>query len=189
MERCWYELDMVGPMEELGKICDGQHSGTSPKISYVPCKDIIPGFLLEKYGSLGIHLGNAMIFYRPSGMSNDYAHIDLQTKTPENSVVSAINIVYKGHGSEMAWYKMPGQNKELRWTTAGTPYLSWPVSELEEMDRARITGKMTLVRVDIPHAIFVKDEPRWCLSLRFSKPFGSWNETVGFFKDLNLLIP
>ena len=188
-EKYWYELDLASPLAEFGRICDQREVGTNPGISYIPCNDILPNHFLETYRSLGIHLGNSMVFYRPAWMSNEFAHVDLMTKMPDKSVVCSINMVYMGNGSEMVWYDMPDRDRDLKWTPAGTPYLSWPVKDLNEKDRACINGRMTLVRVDVPHAIFVKEEPRWCLSLRFSTPFLSWDDAVDFFAKSNLLIP
>jgi hypothetical protein len=91
----------------------------------------------------------------------------------------------------MVWYELPEGDHTPKTSSAGTPYLSWPVRDLKEIDRHTLsTTKLTLVRVDVPHAIIVKKHERWCISARPEGPddFLDWNKTVNYFRSNNLLI-
>ena len=131
-------------------------------------------------------LGTTLLFYRRPFYFAHRAHVDVQ---PESC---GINWIIGGRNSQMVWYEKTNitQERDVLTSVASTPYLSWPVNELKEIERTTISNtKITLCRVDIPHAIVVGDEERWCISMRPSgDKFKTWENTVDFFRNKNLLI-
>lgn len=144
----------------------------------MPAANLIHEDFLGLFLAHGFSIGNAMLFYRPAMTVDTEAHVDIIPRNPEKCVASAINIVIGGNGSTMRWYDLPTDSREIRWTRAKTPYLSWPITSLEELDRCPIGLSPILTRVDRPHAVFVGDHERWCVSMRFSSSFGSWDSAV-----------
>ena len=128
---------------------------------------------------------NVMVFYRNPGSSINVAHVDLSAKRSDGTYgmrTCALNWVIGGSNSTMRWYEMPQGPIKTKLNSAGTAYGAWNIVDVPEVDRTNIRD-MTLVRTDVPHAIFNEgDEGRWCLSLRFNSP--SWDETVEQYKDL-----
>jgi hypothetical protein len=129
----------------------------------------------------------AMVFYRPANFNTNYAHIDINVDDTTKSTVLGLNWIIGGEDSEMVWYELPNDNKNLSYTVANTPYVNWKMGELKEVDRCRIHSKLTLVRVDVPHGIIMRNSPRWAFSLRLSGNKKNWDEAVSFFKSKNLL--
>lgn len=154
----------------------------------MPAANLIHEDFLGVFLEHGFSIGNAMVFYRPSMTVDTEAHVDVIPKNPERCVASAINIVIDGAGSTMRWYDLPKENREIRWTRAKTPYLSWPIASLREIDSCPISFSPVLTRVDLPHAIFVGGQERWCVSMRFSSSFGSWESAVEKLSLAGLII-
>lgn len=126
---------------------------------------------------------NVLLFYRRPHYYAHRGHVDVQDTS------CGLNWIIGGKDSEMIWYEMPKHDRQIKTSIAGTPYLSWPVSEMKEIERHKLSNnKLTLVRVDIPHAIVVRNDDRWCISVRtLGKEFNSWDTTVDYFKSKNLL--
>lgn len=147
---------------------------------------------------LGLEITDMMMFNRPPNHRDVTAHIDVRgsgqrvvrgTDYQKDVVIFALNVVLGGKGSEMIWYNLPPGPKAVFYTAAGTPYVSWPIPFLTEIDRCAIDTRLTMVKIDQPHAIAVAAEPRLCISLRMSNiQFASWDEGVEYMRSKNLLI-
>lgn len=145
---------------------------------------------LEYMKNNSFDVSGAMIFYGPPNFQNIDAHVDLMTRDVIKPAIYALNWIIGGKYSEMVWYNMPDiSNQEIKWTPANTPFMKWPVSSLNEVDRHSISTELTMVRVDIPHAIFVKDEPRWCISIRINDidSIIDWQSAIDYFDSKNLI--
>jgi hypothetical protein len=140
---------------------------------------------LNHLDDLGIAVDWILIFYRPSGFQHQTAHIDVNGNEIETS---ALNLIVGGKHSEMRWYRRPDQPIKRSYNDKGIPYIPFALNQLEEIQRAELGGGLSLVRVDIPHAVFVADEPRWCISLRSKTRFASWQSAVESFDQRGLLL-
>jgi hypothetical protein len=82
----------------------------------------------------------------------------------------------------MHWYDPIKEGTEIK-THVGTAYQRWNLDQVKEIERATFSGP-TLVRTDIPHRAVNYDfkNPRWCISIRATKSFNSWEDSVNFFK-------
>ena len=60
-------------------------------------------------------------------------------------------------------------------------------AQLKEIDKTRIQSNLTLVRVDVPHAIIMREKPRWAISIRLKGNIKTWDKIVEMFQILNLL--
>jgi hypothetical protein len=186
IKHCWYKLDLpvVGLLTDSRKSFD--FDPDKPSIFHQKASAIF-GDSLSGLEKLNIDIENVMIFYRPSWYNSGYAHIDLLSKPAVKAVTCAINVVIGGEDSTMHWYDEPADSREIKWTSAGTAYSSWRCNELLEIDQAVITREPFLVRVDVPHSITVRSQPRWCFSLRFRNQFSNWCEAIDKFQDLLML--
>jgi len=135
----------------------------------------------------GIPVEWVLLFYRPAHIQTDSAHIDSYGTNGEIPV-SALNWIIGGRGSEMRWYNNPTTPLHINYTKRGMPYIQFPIDSLEEAYRTNIGNGLSLVRVDIPHAVFIGDEPRWCISLRNNLQLDSWYATVERLRNLGLLV-
>lgn len=141
---------------------------------------------ISEWRSKGMLFSAAMLFWRPAWFMNREAHVDIHSPANRDRFsIGAFNAIIGGEGSQMLWFDRPSVREEdYRITQAGTAYLSWPISRLKEVERSAINGPhLSLVRVDVPHAIYVGPEPRWCISIRTSDmmTFGSWDEMVDVY--------
>lgn len=188
--RCWYEtnieFDKNFTIDKLPKINDNEWYDKEGI-----WKESIDSVFSKEWISYLENLGfqmwpQTLMFYRRPNYYAYRAHVDVQ------KVVCGFNWVIGGSDSDMIWYKKTDvtQERDALTSVAFTPYLSWPVSELEEIERHTLSRtKVTLVRVDIPHAIEVRSEDRWGISVRpLGKKFENWESTVDFFRSKNLLI-
>lgn len=138
--------------------------------------------------SLGLTPYSFMVFYRGPWASTADAHIDIATADPWELTHFAINWCIGGSGSEMIWYEMPKTTTQVHYTNAKTPYMAWNTSTLKEIGRHHIGEEVTLVRTDIPHAIKMGPEPRWCFSMRLTTLENvEWDRAVDILKEKNLL--
>lgn len=188
---CWYNLDIdttraISPEFEWPVM---DKNGRNMIWHYPTPSTIFSQKWLDIAKSVGIEIGAAMMFWRPAGFKNVEAHVDVLNKDPNKSAVAAVNIIVKGRDSAMAWYKKPAGNHEVKWTMAKTPYLTWPIDELEEVERKELGMNLSLVRVDVPHAIFCGNEERWCISARFMTNFPDWETAVKAMHYRGLLVP
>jgi len=189
--KCWYEttINFEGAFNKnwnLPEIKPGEWS-TKEGIWRAKTHQVFSTDWLKYAKSLELSLlGTTLLFYRRPFYFAQRAHVDVQ---PESC---SVNYIIGGKNSQMIWYEKTNitQERDVLTSVAETPYLSWPVSELKEIERTTISNtKITLCRVDIPHAIIVGDEERWCISMRLSgNIFYNWDDTVDFFRKKNLLI-
>lgn len=148
---------------------------------------------LDYMESIGIPIYRAVLFYRyPSDNTRHYAHIDIN-KTVTGTVPWAINWVIGGENSKMVWYNFPKDYYDLskdncvERTMANTPYVSWKINDLTEIEQREIKNVSTLVRTDIPHSITMGEVPRWCISIKRSLSY-TWEELIVHLRSKNLLI-
>lgn len=147
---------------------------------------------LETLESRGIKTEWVLCFARPAGFNNKSAHIDVvgDARCDLRIESSAFNMVLGGADSEMRWYATPSgfewQKQVLR-TNTGVPYVHIPFTGLQPIASECLGSGLTLVRTDVPHAIFVGTEPRWCLSIRNSQSRVSWSETAKRMHELGII--
>jgi len=187
-DRCWYEtninFDPHFSLEKLPVIGSTEYY-KQEGIWKKPISEIFSKEWIDYVDSIGLELWKStLLFYRRPNYYAHRAHVDIQT------ICCGINWIIGGEDSEMIWYKLPEGEHKTKTSIAGTPYLSWPTIELEEIGRHKLsTTKLTLVRVDIPHAILVKSKDRWCISVRpISKQFELWDDTVDYLLSKKLLV-
>jgi len=89
----------------------------------------------------------------------------------------------------MVWYELPNKKLEIMYTDAGSPFVEWPIKDLKEIDRYSIKeNEIVLVRTDVPHQIEMKEQPRWCVSMRFQHMENySWESLVKILYDNHLM--
>ena len=133
------------------------------------------------FHSIGLELYNCHIFRGAPGMSCGI-HVDGHTSITETQPIWAINWIIGSTASSMYWYNPIHEGKEIK-THVGTAYQRWHISQVKEIEQATFLGP-TLVRTDIPHRVVNHDtkNPRWCISIRATKTFNSWEDSVNFFK-------
>ena len=187
---CWYNLN-VNTNQTINSNFQWpvvNKNGRNMIWHYSNPSEIFSQTWLDLAKSIGLDIGGVMLFWRPAKFQNVDAHVDVLSNNPSKSAIAGLNIVVKGRGSEMAWYKKPAGEHEIKWTMAKTPYLTWPVKDLEEIERKELGMDLTMVRVDVPHAIFCSDEDRWCISARFMQNFPDWETAVKAMYYRELLV-
>lgn len=147
---------------------------------------------IDEWKDRGVHFTVIMLFWRPAWFLNKEAHVDIfSPRERDKMAIGAFNAVIGGAGSQMLWFDMPKiSEKDYRTTMAGTSYLSWPIKNLRETERREIIGtNLSLVRVNVPHAIYVGQEPRWCISLRTADmmSFPSWDAMVDSYMERGII--
>ena len=148
---------------------------------------------LEYMNGVGLNPEHIMMFYRGIGERSGGAHVDILPpgKPPLEFTTGALNFVLRGEGSEMIWYETPKEPREVSFTSANTPYITWPIKELKEADRVHIGLELMVVRTNVPHTIDMTKAkaPRWCISIRlFQNHKFTWQETIDRLRSLNLII-
>jgi len=129
----------------------------------------------------GLPVAMSVSFYRRSGYCHPTAHIDgSMTKKP----IYGLNWVYTPNDdSDMVWYESPDYNVPTTTTEYGTAQVDIDTTNLAEVGRVCVGNQLTLVRVDIPHNIIVRQNPRFVVSLRCRfDDFESWDQAVEYFK-------
>jgi hypothetical protein len=196
-ENSWYHLDL-----DISNAFKADYDMLAHRwsIRKIPNpSDIFAADWLKYMGSRGIPISGAMMFHRPIGDPAVTAHIDVRiaadggiARNADNQKPGlrafAINWVIGGRDSEMSWYRMPERTPDVNYTSANTPYIEWPVKELVEIDRCCIQSQPTMVRVDVPHAISVKDEARIAISVRSNGIPNDWNSGVNYLRYKKILI-
>lgn len=194
-DKCWYNLKIdtklafrntwsPPPLDRESDVKDNANW-----IWDFPGDVIFSNEWLELLSKFDLTVKKAMVFYKPANFINRWAHIDtIGINAPDETVIFAMNWVISGLTGDMFWYDIPSGERIVRWTTSHRPYLAWPVSALTKIDHCAINDKLTLVRTDIPHAITVKDESRWCVSVRLHYLENSWQEVVDSMNRKNLLV-
>lgn len=146
--------------------------------------DLISKDWLEYMKDIGLEPRSLIFFYREENYQHWGAHIDLNDSTGENDRVYAVNwTIDPEDQSEMTWYNLPENWREqVEYSMIGSAYAEWPIETLTEVgERCTIGTTPTLVRTDIPHTVFMKDNFRLCLSFRFDLKFHDWNAVTNYF--------
>lgn len=185
---CWYNLkiDITNCFLEGYKLPEprGQYGIWHPL-----AKDIFTPQWIEYMESIGFSILSAMIFYRGPYLDFTNAHVDISNAEPLRLSNFGINWCYGGENSEMVWYETPTEPKNLSYTAANTPYMSWQLSELKEIERTHIGNEVSIVRTGIPHYIKMGTDPRWAISARCSKlESADWETVIEELRKKNLLI-
>lgn len=133
------------------------------------------------FQDLGLNLFNCHIFRGGPGMQCGI-HVDGHTSNKGSQPIWAINWILGAEESSMHWYDPIKEGTEIK-THVGTAYQRWNLDQVKEIEQATFSGP-TLVRTDIPHRVVNYDfkNPRWCISIRATKSFNSWEDSVNFFK-------
>ncbi len=131
--------------------------------------------------SLGIYLSGIMLFYRAPYFVAPDAHVDVRKNN--NIAVYAINwVINPADDSEMVWFDVPTIAGKDQVTETGTPYRSWQIDEVADLEISRccIKNIPTLVNIGIPHNVIVNSEPRWVVSIRFpiEQHVQCWDDAV-----------
>ena len=136
---------------------------------------------IEFFKSINLRLHLCHIFRGAPGMASGI-HVDGHSSNTDSQPIWAINWILGSESSSMFWYNPIHEGIESM-THAGTAYHRWNLDQVEEIEKASFRGP-TLVRTDIPHRVVNHDirNPRWCISIRATKIFKSWEESVNFFK-------
>lgn len=138
---------------------------------------------------IGLPIYSTMIFYRGPYAHTAQAHVDIGKTDPLTFTNFAINWCYGGSESKMVWYKMPPEDTPITYTGAKTPYMSWDIPTLEEVERTHLSETVSLVRTGVPHSIEMGQEPRWVFSARCSLVDNfEWDDIVELLRKKNLLI-
>lgn len=117
----------------------------------------------------GMKVKHCEVFYRPgTGEEFDaFIHVDGHKVV---DCVGKINWVLGAKGNVMHWFKpvVEIQSRHQLTTNAGTKYLTFLPSDVEEIDSVDMHG-LYVVNAGIPHSVDMKagspDEPRICLSI------------------------
>ena len=188
MSHCWYKLniDVKNCFLENYKVPTplGRYGVWHPL-----AHEVFNRRWIQYVKSLGLPIYSVMIFYRDSYAHTVQAHVDIGKAEPLTLTNFAINWCYGGADSNMVWYKMPSKDNPITYTAANTPYMSWDIHTLEEMERVHLDETVSLVRTGVPHSIEMGREPRWVFSARCSLIDNlGWEEVVKLLKEKNLLI-
>lgn len=113
-------------------------------------------------------------------------HIDLDHDT-EDPFWPALNIIISGQGL-MRWFSPIGPG-QLAQHNIGVKYRYWTKPYYGDIIDEWGTGKISLVRTDIPHQAFNFDNENRCvISVRWSTKM-SWEETIDWFdKEWNNML-
>jgi hypothetical protein len=183
---CWYSLN-IDVSNALRKDWVWEIPSLEKSSVQIVNTHIFNADWLNYMTSIEFPITYVMLFYRSPKSYSRSAHVDIRTKNQLSYVSYAMNWVIEGQDSEMAWYNLPEQPSDIKYTMANTSYIDWPVSELEEIDTANIQNSFTLVRTDLPHNVTVNEKPRWGISAR-SSPLYTWDNAVNHLRSKNLLI-
>jgi len=155
---------------------------TIPRVFFEKTDILSESFLktFEKFEPASI-----LFFYRKPNYQHFGAHIDLNNKTNKNDSVYAINWLLEDDESEMIWYKLPPNWEEgLKHTEIGSAYAEWDIKNLTEHGkRCNIKNICTLVRVDIPHNVYMGAKERLSVSVRFNRKFENWDQCCNYFSN------
>ncbi len=141
---------------------------------------------LDYMKSIELEVLAVLIFYRLPHANTNEAHIDL-VYGKENFPSIAINwTINDNDDSSMIWYKKPDNTVDapikVILPEPGHKYSSWEISELTEIDRHTIGNRPTVVRIDIPHTVEMKNNPRWAISIRCKTKsnISDWDDIVDY---------
>ena len=143
---------------------------------------------LNYVSNLGLNIKHALVFYRAPFTTSKVAHVDTHIKDLKK-VNFAINWVVGGKESSMHWYTLPTEEGVFKDVDSSSPYLTYKFDEIKYIESCRIQDQVTLVRTNLPHAITMGSDPRWCISARthISEDI-PWDEVANLFRSKNLLV-
>ena len=189
-KHCWYNLkiDITNCFLEGYKLPEPE-TDSGDGIWQLAAKDIFTPQWLEYMESIGFFISSAMIFYRRPYADFIRAHVDISNAEPLRLSTFGINWCYGGKNSEMVWYETPAEPKDISYTPANTPFMTWNINELKEIERVHIGNEVSIVKTCIPHTIKMDAEPRWAISARCSKfESAKWETIIEELRKKNLLI-
>jgi len=134
--------------------------------------------IYKKLSALGTLF--ALVFEMRPKADKGNIHIDLDHKT-EDTFWPSLNIIISGQGL-MRWFNpiRPGQLAQHK---TGVKYRYWTKPHYGDIIDEWNTGKIALVRTDIPHQAFnFDDENRCVVSIRWDTKM-SWEETTQWFDE------
>ena len=185
---CWYNLNI----DIKNCFLDGYKFPVPTRrygIWHPLARDVFKHEWLEYLSSLGLPIYSVMIFYRGPWASTAEAHVDVGKAEPFCLTNFGINWCYGGKNSEMVWYETPTEPKSVTYTAANTPYMSWDIDTLKEIERVHLSDEVSIVRTGIPHSIKMGAEPRWAFSARCSLLDNmSWDDARAVLQKKNLII-
>lgn len=185
---CWYrvDIDTSEAIKENFRFPIRSHH-TVDIWKYEPT-EIFKESWLAYMRSLELDCSTAMVFYKNYRGLEPRAHVDISRDGKISNF--SFNWVISGTNSSMIWYKTPLENTKIVISPAGTGSQEWTTDKLEEITRYNIDSRMTLTRVNLPHAIWVGDEPRLCVSIRtrLCNVTTTWAGIVDIMREKRLLI-
>ena len=201
--KCWYELDI-----DMTEAFQDSWSVNIGKLNFRPTynTEIYKPEFMQKLISLGAIIDPtelSLVFHRDPYVTDIKAHID--TRRPEyygtplnfkkRYTVAALNWVTGGEGAKMVWYETPENyegaidDADPQLPAAYAPYTSWLTYKLKRLDEHAFRPKLTLVRVDVPHAITYGTTHRYCVSTKLDNSLDdlSWEQIVEHFHKHKLI--
>jgi hypothetical protein len=184
--KCWYRLNI-----DVTNALNPNWKFTAPPEGFgvwqPRATEIFNKEWLQYTASLGLPIYSALVFYRGPFMSSKDAHHD--THAGLVTVNFGLNWVIGGAGSKMHWFDTPTIPGTVNEIDARAPYVSYPFSELTEIDNCNIGPEITLVKTCNPHSISMQQEPRWAISARTNINDNTpWDEVVELIRSKNLLV-
>lgn len=129
----------------------------------------------DKLSEFGTVVG--LVFEMVSGHEKGNIHIDYDKHT-NKPFWPALNLILKGQGV-LRWFE-PSAPGIMR-SAGGNSYMAWDKESYGTILEEWRTGKVALVRTDIPHNAFNIDEGnRLSVSIRWMEQH-SWEETLNWF--------
>jgi hypothetical protein len=147
---------------------------------------------VNDFSLLGFDIKNVLVFHRQPRSQHNEVHIDMVgTENPQPAVYALNWLTDPFPDSEMVWYDLPEKSGKLYTDSdfgLNNNYaVSWPIEDFSgrEIDRCRITDKLTLVRTGVPHTVHMGDRPRWCISIRLQRKHEvfTWQEALSMFEN------
>jgi hypothetical protein len=186
MKKCWYRLNI-----DISKAISNDWKFPIPngiddrQIWPIAREEIFSEEWLETMEKIGIPIAIGILFYRRPCLIDDFAHIDL-AGDPAEIVNCGFNWVISGEAGEMIWYDKPQQSGAfVPVNSDGERYLSWPISQLQEIDRCVMEkNQLILIRVDHPHAMINRSSYRWTISARSPVHLTTWDKMVNDYQHL-----
>ena len=183
----WYHLNIEQQPLKSDWVYPTVFSDTLRKIWMYQPTEVFTQEWINLLSTYRLYPLNVLLFYCASFWSPTQAHID-HDKSP--APIFALNWVVNGEHSEMIWYNMPDREGEVQnyLIPNSDNYLAWNHSTLTECDRCEILEQPTIVRIDLPHRVFAKENPRWAFSVRFDINLNNWDDVVQHMRTNDILI-
>ena len=129
-----------------------------------------------------LEISAVLLFYRQAHC-DEPPHCDLPFN-PQGELSCSINWVLGEDTGDMIWYLPPvnSDNGQYALTTNDLKYMKFAENELTEIERRQIGNLPTLVRVDIPHKIAMRETSRLLISVRTKFKSNSWDQMLEHLK-------